>query len=306
MPNSFRGNWIWWLHHDGFLVNFMRLSFILLITFWPFCIPLMVVMYQIVKTMHHMCVCLYICPWRLTQECPLNSRHFMRWKIAHPWWGSKPRYLDYIPSSINSCHVSDHQRNASHIYLYIYQGSRPRNCKWIWQKYELRMSDDGHFEFHDWWENSVTYSLAYDRSGFSTKKSYRTNKWSTFPQKCLQVFIKVYISIFCPDYYCNLTLSHRQVVYIFLMFKLRLLLSLLLLVPLPLQLLLPPLLLILPILILLLLSLTLFNDTLIVNVGQKLQLWAAHTSRPSVRFYLYWWYLAHTKNAALNNATHIH
>ena len=31
------------------------------------------------------------------------------------------------------------------------------------------MSDDGHFEFYDLWENGATYSLAYGRNGFSTK-----------------------------------------------------------------------------------------------------------------------------------------
>ena len=43
----------------------------------------------------------------------------MAWKFAHPWWGSNPRTLDYIPSSINSRHVSDHQSTASQIYFYI-------------------------------------------------------------------------------------------------------------------------------------------------------------------------------------------
>ena len=43
----------------------------------------------------------------------------MKWKIGHHWWGSNPRSLYYIPSSVNSCHVLDHQSNASHIYFYI-------------------------------------------------------------------------------------------------------------------------------------------------------------------------------------------
>ena len=43
----------------------------------------------------------------------------MMWKIAHPWWDFNPRSLNYIPNSINNCHVSDHQRTASQIYLYI-------------------------------------------------------------------------------------------------------------------------------------------------------------------------------------------
>ena len=42
----------------------------------------------------------------------------MTWKIAHPWWGSNPRYIDFIPSSTDSRHVSDHQSNASQIYFY--------------------------------------------------------------------------------------------------------------------------------------------------------------------------------------------
>ena len=42
----------------------------------------------------------------------------MRWKLAHPWWGSNPRSPDYIPSSITRP-VSDHQSKASQIYFYI-------------------------------------------------------------------------------------------------------------------------------------------------------------------------------------------
>ena len=41
----------------------------------------------------------------------------MRWKLAHHWWGSNPRSLDYIPSSITR-NVSDHQSKVSQIYLY--------------------------------------------------------------------------------------------------------------------------------------------------------------------------------------------
>ena len=43
----------------------------------------------------------------------------MTWKVAHAWWGSNPRSLDYIPSSINSRHVSDYQSNASQIYFNV-------------------------------------------------------------------------------------------------------------------------------------------------------------------------------------------
>ena len=74
----------------------------------------------------------------------------------------------------------------SNIFLHI-SCFKPRNRMRKLQKYELRMSDDNHFEFYDLWGNGAIYSLAYSRNGFSTKKSYRINKWSTFPQKCLQV-----------------------------------------------------------------------------------------------------------------------
>ena len=149
----------------------------------------------------HMCVCVFVyLPVKVGTRMSLERRHFMRWKIAHPWWGLNPRSLDYIPSSINSCHVSDHQSIASHIYFYISEAPDQKIVHENDKNYELKMSDDGHFEFRYLWENSATYSLAYGRNGFSTKNSYRTNRWSTFPQKCLQVFIRGYISIICPDY----------------------------------------------------------------------------------------------------------
>ena len=131
---------------------------------------------------------LYICLQRVTHVYAWNSPHFMRWKLAHSWWGSNPRSLDYIPGSITR-HVSDHQSKASPIYFYI---SGSPNKEIVYEndkKCEFNMSDDGHFEFYDLWGNGVIYSLAYGRNGFSTKFSYRNNKWSTFPQKCLQVFI---------------------------------------------------------------------------------------------------------------------
>ena len=93
----------------------------------------------------------------------------MRRKIAHPWWGSNPRSLDYILSSINSCHVSDHQRNESQIYIYISGAPNQETVYENDKKYEFKMSDDGHFEFYDLYENDVTYSLAYGRIGLSTK-----------------------------------------------------------------------------------------------------------------------------------------
>ena len=137
-----------------------------------------------------------VCVWMLRNECPWNNRHFMTWKVAHPWWGSNPWSLDYIPSSTDNCHVSDHQSNAYQIYVCISGALNQKNCIRKWKQSELQMSDDSHFEFYDLWENGAIYSLAYGRNGFSTNNSYRNNKWSTFPQKCLQVFTYFSISIF--------------------------------------------------------------------------------------------------------------
>ena len=122
----------------------------------------------------------------------------MTWKIAHPWWDSNPRSrsLDYIPSSIDSRHVSGHQSYASQIYSYISGSPKPRNFMWKWQKYELQMSDDSHFEFNDLWENGAIYSFAYGRSGFSTKKSYRNNKWSTFPKNAYRSLSRAIFQFF--------------------------------------------------------------------------------------------------------------
>ena len=62
----------------------------------------------------------------------------MTWKIAHPWWGSNPWSLGYIPSSIDSRHASDHQSNAYQIYFYIsgapnqevvYENDKNMNCR---------------------------------------------------------------------------------------------------------------------------------------------------------------------------------
>ena len=54
-------------------------------------------------------------------------------------------------------------------HISIYQGLQTKKLYKKWQKYELQMSDDSHFEFYDLWENGAIYSLAYGRNGFSTK-----------------------------------------------------------------------------------------------------------------------------------------
>ena len=100
MPNSFRGNRIWWLHHNGFgLIT--PFSFILLLSFfghWPFWIPLMMAMYQIVKAMHIYILYIYIytiyiycvCLLRLRNECPWKSHKFCDVEISTPPVGIDP------------------------------------------------------------------------------------------------------------------------------------------------------------------------------------------------------------------------
>ena len=109
-------------------------------------------------------------PIRATHEYLWNSPHFMRYKLAYPWWGSNPRSLDYIQSSITR-HVSDRQGKATQTYFYI-AGSP--NIQIVYEndkKYELNLSDDGHYESYDLWENGVIDSLAYGRNRFSAKLS---------------------------------------------------------------------------------------------------------------------------------------
>ena len=79
----------------------------------------MVVMHQITKAMQYIYVyvCIYL-PVKFNEPMSLKSTLYDVEK-AHTWWGLNPRSLDYIPSSINSRHVSDHQNNASQIYFYI-------------------------------------------------------------------------------------------------------------------------------------------------------------------------------------------
>ena len=150
--------------------------------FGHFWISLMVAIYPVVKAMHYIYIYKYL--W--------NSPHFMStfyspYFISTSLVGSNPRSLDNLPSSITR-HISDHQSKASQIYSYIAGSPNKEIVYKDDKKYDLNISDDGHFEFYDLWENGVINSLAYGRNGFSANFSYRNNKWSTFAQKCLQVF----------------------------------------------------------------------------------------------------------------------
>ena len=149
MPNSFHGNRIWRLHHNGFgLINF--LSFILLIRFLAILDSLdggHVSNRQSNAYIYiYIYIYLYICLLRLTNECPWNSRLFMTLKIVHPWRGWNLRSLDYIPNSIDSRHVSDHQSNASQIYFYI-SGAPKQEI--VYENDKIWIADDSHFEFYD-------------------------------------------------------------------------------------------------------------------------------------------------------------
>ena len=184
MPNSFHGNRIWRLHHNGFrLIDI--LSFILLIKFLAILDSFdggHASNRQSNAIYIYVYVCIYL-PVKVNEPMSLKSTLYDVEK-AHTWWGLNPRSLDYIPSSINSRHVSDHQNNACipNIFLYI-RDPKPRNCKWKWQKYELQMN------FTICGKRVPFTALHTTEMDSAQKKSYRNNKWSTFPQKCLQVFI---------------------------------------------------------------------------------------------------------------------
>ena len=67
------------------------------------------------------------------------------------------------------------------------------------KKYELKMSDDDYFEFYHLWENSVIYSLAYDRNGFGIKTYIETANEELFQKKMpTGLYLGLYF-IFCPD-----------------------------------------------------------------------------------------------------------
>ena len=84
------------------------------------------------------------CLYKLTQETPTvleqqhhfwplknfsrNSRYFMKWNIAHLWWDSNPRPLDYMPSTLTAvlweCDTLQFSvwdfGSGDDIYMYIY------------------------------------------------------------------------------------------------------------------------------------------------------------------------------------------
>ena len=205
MPNIFRWNRIWWLHHHGFWLITL-FSFILLISFDHIYIYIISISISISISIYlsiymwYIYIYIYICPQRLRNECPWNSQNFVTCKIAHTQWGSNPRSLEYIPSSINSRHVSDHQNNASQIYFYlsgapnqeiVFGNDKNMNC-WCPMKAILNFTICG---------KRVPFTAWHTEEMDSIQKFHieTTND----AQKCLQVFIQGYISIFWPDYVDN-------------------------------------------------------------------------------------------------------
>ena len=94
-------------------------------------------------------------PAKFNERMFLKQSTFYDGEYSTPWWGSNPPSLDYIPSSIDSRHVSDHQRNASQIYFSISGSPNQEIVYENGKKYKLQMSDDSHFEFYDLWENGA-------------------------------------------------------------------------------------------------------------------------------------------------------
>ena len=122
----------------------------------------MVFMYQIVKAMQYMAV-------KVKKRMPLEWSTFFDVENSTPLAELEPTI------SIKTHKTITHKKNKKqcilNIFLYI-SGSKQRNCIRKWQKYELQMSDDSHFEFYDLWKNGAIYNLAYGRYGFSTQKNH--------------------------------------------------------------------------------------------------------------------------------------
>ena len=95
MPNSFRANQIWQLHHNGFGLITL-LSFILLIIFWPFWIPMMVAMHQIVIYIYeYIYIFIYIhiyiyVPVKVKKRMPLKRSTFYDVGNSTPLVGLEP------------------------------------------------------------------------------------------------------------------------------------------------------------------------------------------------------------------------
>ena len=153
----------------------------------------MVVIYQILKAMHHIYICIYIHIYiymLVYLPVKVNTRMFLKQSTsydvenAHPWWGSGPRSLDHIPSSINSRHVSDHRSNEFQICFSIlgapkqtknvYRNYKDMNCRCLMTAI-LNLTISGETVPFTAWHTAEMDS--------AQKNAYRNNKWSTFPPK---------------------------------------------------------------------------------------------------------------------------
>ena len=100
----------------------------------------------------------YCCLWRLTNDmptmhgqqhpvstlisCSWNTWKIKKWKIAHPWWDSKPRSLDYKESALRllkvtmepggclNTNMSSHQYRDPHVQI---RGSHDRLISLTWE-----------------------------------------------------------------------------------------------------------------------------------------------------------------------------
>ena len=164
----------------------------------------MVVMYQIVTYIYiyiYRCVCIYIyisvyLPVMVNERMSLKQSTFYDVENSTPLVGLEPT-ISRLHTKFywwSSCLRSSKQC-ISNIFLYI-RGPKPRNCIWKWQKYELQMSDDSHFEFYDLWGNGAIYSLAYGRNGFSTKIHIETINERLFPKNAYRSLSRAVFQFF--------------------------------------------------------------------------------------------------------------
>ena len=115
-----------------------------------------------------------------------------------PLAGFEPRSLDYIPSCIGSLRVSDrHSMYLKYVSMHQPPPSPPppkKKKKKTLPKWQQIWIEDV------WWrpfwilrfkKNSVIYSLAYSRNGFSTRNPVKTTKGSAFLKKSIEVFLSM-------------------------------------------------------------------------------------------------------------------
>ena len=165
------------------MMNLLLSAVFYLACCWPFSISLILVMYKIVKEIHHICIytSVYL-PVKVNTQISLKSSIFYGVENSTPLVGIEPTIspwiiMSQIIKSMNLKYISAYQRlQTKKLYTKITK---------IWLAY---------VRWRPFWILRFVGKRCHLQFGIRQKwvqhkNSYRNNKWSTFPQECLKVFI---------------------------------------------------------------------------------------------------------------------